>query len=1770
MDDSQRFSYRDTATDFPPFLPFAARHDAALLRAAHAAWVGCREQWRQLLSQGPTLDEVPGQMTASEQAAALKTSWGTYWKTRAPHSPHSRREQASVLMGKHLQAAVQWAYASGQADAEALQPALRLLEGGEALKIAGGSVQTLGLALPGGGSLELPGALVIRSGADTRPLLYVPSHTAAVRVFDTLGALEAELRERLATLWPQATPAAQAPATFIYTHSEKPLRAGPNQMMRDFYRQARQTLRQDLADALEAGATRTYPATEALIQRLAAEPLLAEPPLLSPWQQAGDVDPALQLGGLQAGTALEARWSQVAQQREAIERYLLGSDDGAQRVARLETLRQHDQTLHSAREAADTAARQLLARDDLQGLLALRSGDDVLRAPLYLARKAGLQAELAIQALLLPMAAAEQRLLAKYLDEPAAATAEVLVSVLTLVPEQDVALIRPEELQGPLVIECLASDGRADCLWCYWPGRLGGLQRFTSREALHSALFGLAPNHSWMAVEYSAVEGDALEYSLQIQLYACEQAATAVLDQRADAATQASELQRLRAQALLDCGVPQQQARDLALAQVLEQQQGERLAAVLPSWLTRQPAQQREQLQALGREYQRASDVALTLLAQTLPARAAFAEQALQALLKQRFSGEGDYQVVLDLPETVTTRRQASGHPSPGGTAEEEVKVPSVARVKLPLVQLAMDNIDAPMQARLQFMQVEVRGGSKAGRELRKQAIDMAWLRRCVEELDLADAYEQRLRSAFVGAAGEPAFVTAYRREALLEPFRLVLKMQAQRFANHYAGNAVAARMVTVAIDAASAVQWQPAGQRVVLRAATFTTGGSDTAGRGTTLSGVTFIEETLSGLTVLVLPDCPDGQWLRRYPSLSEAREGLFELCLNAPFARYLVGRALEGDPTHHLSRLNTALVKKFSAMIGSGGGWPATTSLAAHLLDAHMGRLIQAHRDSSRSNDRLYLEQVALNNAMVLVYIKMAMGVLPFVGTAVALHDAWESANDAVDAFLNQRGGEGVQALREVLLSLMDAAMDLLPGGGAATPSPGTPRRLLRQRQLRRLGSGQTPLQARRGSAANAGAFEGYEYARDVRLSPVERGTHGLYRNIYRHADGHFILREARIYAVELGESPPTWRLSGSATKTYKQPIALDEAGNWQSHGTLYGTLVNGGLAGGGGVLGHLADGIDPYWPAAIRERLPRWWGDRLFRQQQRSLQHVQRATEQLDAQLVQTNELHRQTPPAAQALLSKPFARDAELAIAAFDGQQALLAFVHGEKRRTVIWNMSRTALVVVDRSLRRALIAKRAATLLLEDIEQLTDTLLDVVLDQPLFTERVCTLGLQRERLVLQLDAIEMAFARSKQWYPNVTAQEHRAKIGSHYNDFNEAFSSVAHACSRTINYVEVLHRYRPGMDLEGWLLFGVRAIAPSNRLLRALFAQRNLLEVRGSVAQRRRILEQCVEDYGQFRHQLRVWEAGDGEFIDSAYFDTTLAALQRNIDDARAWLAKIPEQVKKPAGGAASKRIFETVDDRLLVGIEVPATAQAPAQFTITGAGGVDEVYIQVEGGRWQLRAKPHAALPPLPVTLKQMKKRAQARLDHLPAYRAKVEGYARQGMTGKNLEGMLGEEAQELARLARDIAKEEAGAALIGRLEVAAADLQAAGRTLRLEATVGTRQPTEGDLDYLLERGEVEIRKVGALVELRKRPDGRPDFMQEYEIRRLQPDGVLWYAHFHYEQKAPRGFDAYIRAHLKTLEERYVGRQWQAEAGAVEPWRGAIGKRVAEAHFKAL
>jgi len=192
-------------------------------------------------------------------------------------------------------------------------------------------------------------------------------------------------------------------------------------------------------------------------------------------------------------------------------------------------------------------------------------------------------------------------------------------------------------------------------------------------------------------------------------------------------------------------------------------------------------------------------------------------------------------------------------------------------------------------------------------------------------------------------------------------------------------------------------------------------------------------------------------------------------------------------------------------------------------------------------------------------------------------------------------------------------------------------------------------------------------------------------------------------------------------------------------------------------------------------------------------------------------------------------------------------------------------------------------------------------------------------------------------------------------------------------------------------------------------------------------------------------------------------------------------------------------------------------------------------------------------------------------------YQSKVQSYAQQNMSPVNLEHMLVSEAAELNVRANRIERVAPDEAVIGQLRSKADELTVAGRQLRVQQSMSSKQPTGGFLDYLLsphkdDRPAIRLSKLGERAVNGKRQDGRSDFFQEYAVHDLTQPGepVLWYVHAHYDSaKAP--FDSVVKAHLKLPEQRRLGLEWQKQQPGHTPiWRGDISRALFLEHFKNL
>jgi len=1723
--------------------PLPRHHDERLMFSALRRWRDSAEGLGELAASVPTSHDINARVLTqpkTDPQQVLNECWRDFWSARAAGTAVSRQSRAIELYRRHVEAAADWSFAHRTISAQQHQTLLSIIDSGESTPNPQPiRAEQLALVLSNQSRIKLTGAWVIslEQSTDGGLLLYLPSRPIAIASFEQRSALEQWLARQ--ALVPQGLPSGNL--RIEYTAHLDPMSVGASDLFAH-YQQAQ-------VNALRNG---TLALSDEAYPKRRNSPVIASPPRLETSQSQGDEQPLF--GSLYADIPWSVRETALNRQRNALDALIQAMGDGAD----LQPLHDAQQTLEKAELDADAAAATLLQHPRPATF-------DRTFTALLDAHRAGLKAEASLQRALKQLDEDEYRQLLAVLDAADTGWVSASLSVAKVTDEQTT-----HALHGAFIVTVAAALADADSphsVLLYWPGAGGGLQRFANRRELERVMFKIAPQDKVAALHVHPLSGDALEHGLKQLTSDFETGARAIAD---DAPQRAEQLQSLRANALAALQVPVDAARNLVWAHRLEQDRSVALAAHLPDWLDKLSMADRGELKALIEAYLPAMARSHELLTIALEPRNPFTRKHLQARLRKDFSLKGAFDVQLDIPDTVTWETRYSAGPT--GPVPTSVMVASPQRSRMSLEALAQLNIDSkqsvqqdPLSQRMVLMHRQITADDDKERVRLLNGLTPTYLRKVIPELDLPNAYERRIIEAFRGSASETSFVREHRRECLIEPWRLMLKLQGECARLQKQINRDDLTILGIAIDASTPADWRVDDRRIVLLPARLTVGGKDTPDEGpVTLSGVTFIQELVSGTTLLYLPDSPDGQFLRRYDNLEIARKALFNLCLQDRMLEYLAGRALQGDVRAHESRINEASLRHFDAMIGIGTPWPASTSLAAHLLDAHMGRLIIAHRDTSRSNATLQLERYALEGPRAFNYIKMALGMLPFVGTAIALYDAWTAANQATVAFLRGEVGDGVAQLRTVLLCLIDAAMDLLPGEAAVSSLAPAARQLTRARQLRALTVGKAAWSApsTRHARHLAARFAGYEYERPISLWPVQPATLGLYRHVYRHADGDFIVRQGRIFQVQLSNDSRQWRLLGNSRKTYQQPIALDESGRWDTWFGVYGTTFEGGGRGGGNLPGHLANALDPLWPEAIRQRLPRWWVDRTFRRHHELTETADSIALKIDAQVKHTDArlaAYDASPERVPALMDAAEAAciaDIELGNRYYQTLTELLPLTHGNKRRVLVEFQSNGALLLTDRYRRRLIFDNHRVQPLLDRADDLTETL-DATPVEALTKRLVLLEDIRKLRLDIlkSFDTIEARRGDLNHWYQRITLGSDRAQMTAQVNELNTRLSESNILYLRTGHLLESVTRYDSTSDLS-WFLLQNQTQLKRARVDRALFTQFSLPEVTATRAQRNQILLDCIEQYRQFRRDMKAWTASYPQHFHLEAVSPLLDALEKMTERARKGLDLSPPAAPS---GQRTKKVFLTENDQWLIGTERTEPATGQRQYTLTGQDGRVEIWEPASDGKSRLLNPQPQLASPAPRSLESLVTEARKRLNAQPAYETRVQSYASQDMLPVDLEHMMLSEANELTLRARSIEELAPQNALIAQLRDKAAELTATGRALRTRQSLKTRAPTDGMLEDLIGQGVVEVRKVSPMKNLGKRRDGRTDHMQEYEIWDLSqtPEKVVWYAHFHYA-KASAAFSAFEKAHLKLPEHRFLTHAHNADLPYAD-----IGKKSA-------
>lgn len=1672
---------------------------------------------------GRTLAQVYTRLATLDLPQALQAAWAAYWNGRAPGTALSRRQHARDLYKQHFTAALELALARQDVREEQLRPVRAMQASLEGRTPAGLPL----LESPS----TAPAALVFSIEGEATLVLYRPDRDRAFSVHTDRTALQAQL---------------PASATLVYSPLDD-INAGCDNLLEHLSDTLVATLEHDPGARLWPDAEFALAKTDQLALQWRAPEIFAQVSLpTEPGDELNAQPSTLDFGGLGLDIISSTRGRMIDSQLTLLTALHDREPAAPERC---------NQAVVDARGQARTAIDAQLASSRWHSEAQPVSASE----PLVQAHYAGLLAHAQFQFQLKLIKQNELDLiqtLFEHADGDLPADSQVTVSTPVITRADGTEY----PLADAMVIGHAATasgDPAPTSLLLYWPGAQGGLLRCDDLAALGHCLGVSSKKAPTLQLETrtTAVMAGLLDHCFK---QARDAARTLQNDTGVDAL--AAALPALKASLDERLQVPLHAARNAAMDLLRQQLDTLALANATPTWLRNMPNATRQAFRAVLGDYIAAMRQAQDVFMRDLPSRSAYCGPRIEQYLKQHFPTYDGTKISLDLPLTTAyVKEPVSGSGAPGVPYKLRLEA-SKERETLPLEDLLLHNIDEPVRLRLGFLVPVLETQNAELRRTLQTGLTRQYLQDMAKALDLAQGYEDTIRAAYRGI-DDREFVQQLRREQLIDPMRQMLRLQSMvlqlRGILDHRGQAV----LDIAIDANSKALFQAAGHDIRLHSAVLTSGGADTDYKAVTLSGIVFIEDRASGITLLYLADHPTRP-IRQYPSLEAARLGLYEQSKGTGEATYLAGRALVGSPDAHRSRIAQAQTLAFSALIGTGVPWPTTTSLAEHLLDAQMGRVIEAHRATSRSNRDLWLENFAYQSGMVFNYLKMVLGLVPFVGTAIGIYDFFAAAGRAVEALTTGEVIKGIDELENALLCLIDAAIDLSTGVGF---SPSAARLATRQRQALQLRpTTTTPLPSNTKAGQRLRRLANYRHDQPLSLQGLQPGTQGHYRGVYRHADGNFILVEGWPIKVQWESGPHTWRPSRKPGQSWTPAVALDEHGHWDTHLALYGVHLKGGGSGGGAALGRLAEQVEPYWPAAIRERLPRFLVDRHYRRQR--LLHSQAFAEEskLLANLDSTNTLFEkfeQAETQAQTrmleTLRKACRADIEQAKLTHRSWNDYLPFSAGRSRQVPLTQQSRAAGVVCDRLFNlmelQALEASQGLiqmNLTSTNLASLTDLADQAPLLRRLRNQAIEQLQ-QRDALFKNMDELEA-------WYPKAEASTKRqASLERYRQALNAAFRDVF----RTHHLMHAAQRYTLTTVIAEYLINSLREAEEETLRMRNTLI--DLHEVKPTVQQRRQVHEQARSAFQAHKRRVQSTAATLPALFDETYLKLLLENLDMLIARVDRKIQRLPGQALAPRIHNTSPRLFLTTDDKLHVGDFTPATRTTAAAMVMRDeAGNTLARFEQANNQRWQID---RPAVPLKPNELKKLREMANEMLSGLTAYRERVQGYQRQGMLPVDIEHMMHIKAEDLEGYATRLHQLEPGSTLASRLRSEAVQLRSRGTALRVEQLKQSKTPNEGYLDYLLGQGQVSLLRIGERKPLKER-----DYLQEYAVMdtAVSPERPLWYAHFHYTAH-DTAFDRFNAAHLKLAAERYHGPQWQPQQDA-DVWRGPIGKQLAKLHFAPL
>ncbi|MFJ9990690.1 dermonecrotic toxin domain-containing protein [Pseudomonas putida] len=1207
--------------------------------------------------------------------------------------------------------------------------------------------------------------------------------------------------------------------------------------------------------------------------------------------------------------------------------------------------------------------------------------------------------------------------------------------------------------------------------------------------------------------------------------------------------------------------ISENRSRTAALARFAEKNRSSHLSGQLSS-LSHLDANQLNALRTQTDKLKNALQASAELLKLSLPSREHFAQLKLNEHLRSAFALQNPPLITLDIADSVTMTREVTGQSALGGAGSREVPIFSQARSKVALASFMLWALDDDRRQRLNNASIEF---EPAAEHALQRALTPAYLANLIEQLDIAGDYEKRIIRTYQGFDHESGWQVQWRQETLRAPYEIRLQLLALSRPTRLQadGQQLLEKFCSEQVGSGSArtVEYRS----VTLKPGTAADGSSKSVG----LAGIYLIKDA-TGPVLLYMPDAPNGRIISQYKNSSAACKALQDMALDRTMARYLATQSQSGSPDSHEQYINTALQQHFQNFITPGP--KRSESLPTHECHLEMGEDIRTHRGTSRSQADLALAKPEIATRHLLLGLRIAFGILPGVGTAMALYDGWHEANAAVRSVARGDLEEGLQHLVSLLQSLTDAMLTLAPL--AASPgNPAAKARLLTQ-QRQRLDPTR-PLPTTRNTPPSP--FAGYEA--ELPTGAVKPSTHPQGTGVLEHTATrqHYISRNGSWYLVEWDSTYLTWRLKPQGTRSYHQPVRLSEQGAWDTPGRLSGLLVDNGLAGGGGVLTTLYNHGVGYWRRAIRRQPPQLTGMDLAYDIYDKLNRARTSLRPLQQQYTtaikafppdaQANDLQRAAIVDARERLSAGINQELELnrvSIMRLQEQRATLDRSKYKKFiETCMNNISEVSVLEMKLTLDRLDLAKDQVILATAATEALHGALAPAAQVQRLAQAELKA----TKELIDTLQEVERLSLRHHAWrnqLPENVRTTYLAKAeGVRLNlDVDNTRLVRAWFLSLTvINEYALTHS-----QTEAFMAH----FREQGATFRSILSSHVSLPSAGlSRAQERAFLSNAQAHYNRYLSQVRSWEDNFSDLLspsETAAFRKLMRQLVAGIEEQ---LDKASVSRQRPgtstSRGPSRPRLFETAEGPL-IGELVTEQGQSQERMRIKqpNSDGVHATYIKNEAGQWQKSTTEHAAPTQ---SLSTLVGAAQNRLNDITNQKTKLRSYQKADAIPRDLEDIAEGHAQQLRFIGNSL-RQKAGQSITSaqttlaqQLETAAVQMQALGRQLRIAQTKATQKPNVGYLEYLVGQQEVEIAWSRTL---KPKLDGKgkpTEYLEEYRINDVGTGQPLWYAHFHFRQKPAQGFTRLEAGHLKLASERDLG------TGA---WRGSMTETQANRLFDNL